>query len=95
MDLLVGSDAPVPFVVDTVGIVIRRAVPVDEFAIRWDGYVVKPLTREAPAPLPGDAIPAARITFPVPTGSVMTASMTCSMPGAAIAATCPVSDSKS
>jgi hypothetical protein len=89
--LLVGSDAGVPFIVDIVGIVIERAVPVDEFAIRWNGYKVKPMTREAPAPLVADAMPAAGTALPVPSSAVMSACMARTMTGAAIAATCPMS----
>jgi hypothetical protein len=93
--LLVGSDAAVPLIVDIICIVIGRAVPVDEFAIRWNGYKVKPMTREVPAPLPADAIPAPRTTLPTPSTAVMSACMTCTMTGAAITATRPMSYSKS
>jgi hypothetical protein len=101
--LLVSSDGTVPFIVDIVSIVIGHALPVDEFAVRWDGCEVKPMTWDAPPPMAAAAIPATtRATIPVPTTSVMTVSMTAAaametgaMTGAAMAAIRSMSDGES
>lgn len=96
LHLLVGSDATAPFIVDVVSIVIGHAVPVDEFAIRRDGYKVRPMTWDAPSPVFAAAMSAAtRATLPVPTTSVMAVSMTYAMTGAVIAAIRPMSGRKS
>jgi hypothetical protein len=96
LHLLIGSGATAPFVVDVVSIVIGHAVPVDEFAVRGDGYKVRPMTWHAPSPMFASAISATtRATLPVPTTSVMAVSMTYAMTGAVIAATRPMSDGKS
>lgn len=94
--MLIGSGATAPFVVDVVSIVIGHAVPIDEFAVRGDGYKVRPMTWDAPSPMFAAAISATtRATLPVPTTSVMAVSMTYAMTGAVIAATRPMSDGKS
>jgi len=96
LHLLVGSHATAPFIVDVVGIVIGRAVPVDEFAVRGDGYKVRPMTWDAPSSMFAAAISdTARATIPVPTASVMAVSMTYAVTGAVVAAARPVRDGKS
>ena len=88
LHLLVRSDATVPFIIDIVSIVIGYPAPVDEFAIRGNGYEVKPITWENPAPFPAaTADPLTQATPSVPTRSVMASSMACAMTAAAIAAT--------
>jgi hypothetical protein len=98
LHLLIGSRATAPFVVDVVSIVIGHAVPIDEFAVRGDGYKVRPTTWDAPSPMFAAAIYATtRATLPVPTTSVMavSVSMPYAMTGAVIAAARPMSDGKS
>jgi hypothetical protein len=96
LHLLVGFGATAPLIVDVVSIVIGHAVPVDEFAIRRDGYEVRPMTWDTPAPVFAAAICAAtRATLPVPATSVMAVSMTDAMAGAAITAARPMSGGKS
>ena len=104
LHLLVSSDATAPFIVDIVSIVIERAVPVEESAVRWDGCEIKPMTWEAPAPMDvAAAIPAtARATRPAPITSAVAVPMTDAaavktraMTAAAIAAIRTMSDGES
>ena len=104
LHLLVSSDATAPFIVDIVSIVIGRAVPVEESAVRWDGCEVKPMTWEAPAPMDvAAAIPATtRATLPAPITPAIAVPMTDAavmkthaVTGAAIAAIRTMSDGES
>jgi hypothetical protein len=58
LHLLVTSGGCAPFIVEIVSVVIGRAVPIDEFAVRRDRGEVNPMTRDAPAPELATAIPA-------------------------------------
>jgi hypothetical protein len=101
LHLLVTSGSCAPFIVEIVSVVIGRAVPVDELAVRRDRGEVNPTTRDAPATEIATPIPATTgATLLVPTASVVAVSLaavmgTCATTGAAIAVTCTIGDGES